>query len=88
MSSSESRTPFGSISIIESGCVLWRLEISSLVCLIVVAAPFVCIGFPDSKVNLKSNGGGIGGPGSGGGIAGGGRVMASELLAEASASVV
>ena len=73
----------------ESGRVLWRLEISSLVCLMVVAVPFVCIGFPESKANLRFNVGGIGGPVSGGGLTGGGRIVASGLLAEASiASVV
>ena len=89
MSSSASNSPFGSINIIESGRVLWRLEISSLVCLMVVAVPFVCIGFPETKTNLKFNVGGIGGPVSGGGLTGGGRIVASRLLAEASiASVV
>ena len=54
----------------------------------VVAVPFVYIGFPESKANLKFNVGGIGGPGSGGGLTGGGRVVASGLLAKAFASVV
>ena len=83
MSSSASNSPFGSINIIESGRVLWRLEISSLVCLMVVAVPFVCIGFPESKANWKFKGGGIEGPGSGGGLTGNGRVVASGLPAEA-----